>query len=73
MTDDEREVQRLAKIFRTFPPYLQKAVLAFLTSLKETDTPTLPPHFQCPKCGRISFNPHDIAEGYCGACHIWVH
>jgi Zn finger protein HypA/HybF involved in hydrogenase expression len=28
-----------------------------------------PPSFTCPRCGRVSHNPTDIAEGYCGACH----
>ena len=23
----------------------------------------------CPTCGRTSWNPHDVANGYCGACH----
>lgn len=23
----------------------------------------------CPRCGRESFNPTDVAERYCGACH----
>lgn len=26
----------------------------------------------CPKCGRTSYNPMDIAEGYCGNCHDWT-
>lgn len=26
---------------------------------------------KCPKCGMVSYNPNDIAEGYCGACHEW--
>ena len=25
--------------------------------------------FTCPECGRTSYHPTDIAEGYCGACH----
>lgn len=25
--------------------------------------------FTCPKCGRVSCNPKDIENGYCGACH----
>jgi hypothetical protein len=28
--------------------------------------------FTCPICGRISHNPNDIAQGYCGACHDWT-
>ena len=26
----------------------------------------------CPKCHRTSYNPHDIAQGYCGFCHTWT-
>ena len=29
------------------------------------------PHFRCPQCGAISFNPHDISERYCGRCHLF--
>jgi len=27
--------------------------------------------FVCPSCHRISFNPNDLAERYCGACHVF--
>jgi hypothetical protein len=27
------------------------------------------PSIECPKCRRISYNPHDIQQRYCGACH----
>lgn len=30
------------------------------------------PSFTCPRCGARSYNPNDIAEGYCGACHWWT-
>lgn len=26
----------------------------------------------CPKCGRTSYNPNDVREGYCGNCHDWT-
>jgi hypothetical protein len=26
----------------------------------------------CPRCGRTSYNPNDVAQGYCGACHDWT-
>jgi hypothetical protein len=29
------------------------------------------PHFRCPRCGWISFNPNDIAHLYCGRCHLY--
>jgi predicted RNA-binding Zn-ribbon protein involved in translation (DUF1610 family) len=28
--------------------------------------------FRCPRCGAVSYNPHDKAEGYCGRCHAFV-
>jgi hypothetical protein len=30
--------------------------------------------FTCPRreCGRTSYNPNDVREGYCGACHDWT-
>lgn len=27
-----------------------------------------PAPYECPFCDRISFNPHDVAHRYCGAC-----
>ncbi|MFJ9719968.1 hypothetical protein ACIRPQ_29250 [Streptomyces sp. NPDC101213] len=34
----------------------------------------------CPECGRVSHHPQDIAEDYCGRCHVfnggpegWMH
>ncbi len=27
--------------------------------------------FVCPSCHRISFNPRDLEERYCGACHVY--
>lgn len=30
------------------------------------------PSVACPECGRTSFNPNDVREGYCGSCHSWT-
>src|SRR5438874_8528187 len=30
------------------------------------------PSIVCPRCGRESFNPHDIRERYCGFCHVFL-
>jgi hypothetical protein len=30
------------------------------------------PGFTCPRCGRTSYNPNDIQQGYCGHCHDWT-
>ena len=27
------------------------------------------PSYTCPRCGAVSFNPHDSSERYCGRCH----
>jgi predicted RNA-binding Zn-ribbon protein involved in translation (DUF1610 family) len=32
---------------------------------------TAEPAFTCPDCGLTSHNLHDVATGYCGACHKW--
>ena len=29
------------------------------------------PSITCPQCGAKSYNKHDIAERYCGACHLF--
>lgn len=26
----------------------------------------------CPNCNRTSHNPNDVANRYCGNCHIWI-
>jgi hypothetical protein len=28
--------------------------------------------FKCPRCGTVSYLPHDLEEGYCGHCHDWT-
>lgn len=30
------------------------------------------PRFTCPVCWRTSWNPTDLEEGYCGACHDYT-
>jgi hypothetical protein len=30
------------------------------------------PSITCPNCGRTSWNPNDVREGYCGNCHDWT-
>jgi ribosomal protein S27AE len=30
------------------------------------------PCFVCPRCGARSFNPTDMAKGYCGRCHAYT-
>ncbi|MBO0743600.1 MAG: hypothetical protein J2P43_01180 [Candidatus Dormibacteraeota bacterium] len=31
-----------------------------------------PRSITCPICGRTSWHPTDVAEGYCGNCHGWT-
>ena len=31
-----------------------------------------PPAFICSRCGFKSFNPNDIAQRYCGRCHVFL-
>jgi ribosomal protein L37E len=35
-------------------------------------SPPPPESITCPRCGRTSYHPGDIAAGYCGACHDWT-
>lgn len=32
----------------------------------------MPDSFTCPECGAVSYHPQDIAEEYCGNCHIYT-
>lgn len=34
--------------------------------------PAVPPEpepYICPRCGAVSYNPHDKEQRYCGFCH----
>lgn len=35
------------------------------------DTSQPPAAIQCLVCGRVSHNPNDVAERYCGYCHVF--
>lgn len=30
------------------------------------------PSITCPVCELTSYNPNDVATGYCGKCHDWT-
>jgi hypothetical protein len=30
------------------------------------------PRITCPRCGRTSYHPTDVEQGYCGHCHDWT-
>ena len=32
-------------------------------------TTVAPERITCPDCGRTSYNPNDVKQGYCGFCH----
>ena len=34
--------------------------------------PPAAPSYTCPRCGAVSHNLTDVAEGYCGRCHDWT-
>jgi len=36
------------------------------------EPPDRPECFSCPRCGRVSYHPRDVAEGCCGNCHDWT-
>jgi len=40
-------------------------------SVVEAQTFVPEPSIECPRCRRRSFNPNDIRERYCGACHVF--
>jgi hypothetical protein len=52
--------QQFAEIYRSHFPQSERPL---------TDKASLPPSFTCPKCGAVSYNPNDVRERYCGACH----
>lgn len=30
------------------------------------------PSITCPRCGKTSYHPDDVKQGYCGNCHDWT-
>jgi uncharacterized C2H2 Zn-finger protein len=38
----------------------------------EASSPEAEASFTCPKCGTVSYNKGDIANGYCGRCHTFT-
>ncbi len=68
--DDEERVEAWVKaavvpvVEQLGRPTMRRPLLKTL----ESDAP----HFQCPRCGIVSWNPRDLQEGYCGRCHDWT-
>jgi hypothetical protein len=44
------------------------AALLFMAGVMVAYDEIAVPAITCPKCGRTSYHPNDIAERYCGAC-----
>jgi ribosomal protein S27AE len=44
------------------------AAMLFLTGVMVAYDELFVPSITCPKCGRTSYHPKDIAEHYCGVC-----
>jgi ribosomal protein L37E len=49
-----------------------QAMAEFFLDPEKTSLSTEQPSITCPRCGRTSYNPNDIREGYCGFCHDWT-
>lgn len=43
-----------------------------MTNLTRIDSGADPMSYVCPRCAARSFNPNDLREKYCGACHDWT-
>lgn len=44
--------------------------LAMTTESRHSKATTM--HITCPQCGKTSYHPRDVAEGYCGNCHAFT-
>jgi transcriptional regulator with XRE-family HTH domain len=52
-----------------FARWVHKSALVRRNTIRVTRFAT---RITCPRCGRTSFNPNDVREGYCGNCHDWT-
>jgi hypothetical protein len=43
-----------------------------VTKLTRIDSGSDPMSYVCPRCAQRSYNPNDLREKYCGACHDWT-
>lgn len=62
--------------FDELDPYQQvksRVFVAIVKAIREARRePAVRGPFTCPRCGRTSQHPNDVAEGYCGGCHDWT-
>lgn len=72
MVDGLRQIANVTRVSRTRAAD-SGGVMAYVEA---TDTRTVTivdgDLFTCPRCGRHSSHPVDVAEGYCGFCHSWT-
>jgi len=43
-----------------------------IETVKHGNAPETVPSITCPRCGAVSYNPLDIAGGWCDRCHDWT-
>jgi hypothetical protein len=46
-----------------------RPLTAFTVAVQPLENIGEPPSYRCPRCGAVSFNPHDLKQRYCGRCH----
>ena len=61
------EILRLSAL-RGVPQWLQVALGAAVGRYRRDASS---PGYTCPKCGKVSQHPRDLAERYCGACRVF--
>jgi hypothetical protein len=81
MTFDEHRARHL-QLHRALDELMADYFMQVKGSLPSTTTTdvlaawsyrqTIEPTFQCRECGRVSHNPNDAEQGYCGACHAFM-
>jgi hypothetical protein len=66
---DTKEITHL----ETGTVYLVPTRVILERGISGRDLPRFPekgrPSITCPACQRVSYNPHDVMNRYCGACH----
>lgn len=60
-------VQALPEITAALPELLRNVAAEIEASGPMTGVP----HFECPQCKKVSYNPHDVEHRYCGWCHVF--
>ena len=71
------QLREILAVLATFRPQVRGAVLQSaadeeLQRIMDAADRGRPASVTCPRCGRISYHPDDVASGYCGHCHDWT-